>query len=63
MSDLICAGDKVSIQFSTHPPIVGKVTWCPMATSDCWHITSKHGDVYYVQQYDYMLKLSEPSID
>jgi hypothetical protein len=59
MSDMIIAGNKVTIHFSTHVPIIGRVTYTPQATGDSWHITTDHGDVFYVQQFDYMLKLSD----
>lgn len=59
MNDMIVIGNKVIIHFSTHVPIIGRVTWAPAATGDAWHITTDGGDVFHVQQYDYMLKLSD----
>lgn len=59
MNDLIVIGNKVTIHFFTHVPIIGRVTYSPSATGDAWHITTDGGDVYYVQQYDFMLKLSD----
>lgn len=59
MNDMIVIGNKVTIHFSTHFPIIGRVTYIPSATGDSWHITTDSGDVVYVQQFDYMLKLSD----
>lgn len=59
MDDKIVIGNKVSIRFSTHPPIVGLVTYTPAVTGDAWHITTDGGDVVYIQQFDYMLKLCD----
>lgn len=57
--DVISIGSRVSVKFSTHPAVVGKVTYMPAATGDCWHVTTDSGDVIYIQQFDTMLKLSD----
>lgn len=67
MSDKIEIGDQVTFQFSTHPPIYGKVAYMPQATGDCWRITTEagkwsEGKVYYVQTFDFVEKvIAQPS--
>ena len=59
MSD-IKTGDKVTVYFSTHPCIYGRVKYTPVATGDAFHIERKtDGKLIYVQQYDYMEKENE----
>ena len=59
MHDKIDVGDKINIQFATHPPIVGLVTYTPQAPCDSWHIKTEDGDVIYVQQFDFMMKINQ----
>lgn len=54
--DIIEIGDKVQIDFSTHPSIVGEVLYRPQATGDSWHIRDNQGQIAYVQQFDIMWK-------
>lgn len=52
-------GDRVDIQFSSHPCVVGIVTYMPQATGDSWHIMTDGGVVVYVQQFDLMIKIGD----
>ena len=62
MSDKIEVGDTVTFQFSTHPPITGKVAYMPCATGDSWRVTTEKGawsdaKVYYIQTFDFIEKV------
>lgn len=59
MGDSIDVGDNVKIYFSTQRPIVGIVKYKSQANGDSWRVLTSDGNVVYVLQFDYMLKITD----
>ena len=61
MSDTIEVGDSVTVEWGhSQCAVVGTVLGIPVATGDCWRIRAISGELYYFQQFDYIMRKDKP---